>query len=361
MAAVNDKKSEKSKQDYYDTKQQAMEYYSENGVPIKMEEILNSMFYDNPYDVYGYLANYFEKYAKTPSITKIKSRTALDSRGQPSLQTSVYCTVKNIEKCLATVVSSNPQPHVLDNGKTEDKEKEEQERKEDIEAGIELIESEISEKLKELDPCHQQEIDQLLYDFISQKKAEKDAEASSNDENKSPSPQPAVPPSVDSPSKKKLASGKKGKAASVIIVVPDEPREGFLSGSSIVSSLSQAICCTGASISNQPLYQYIASLFNKSTDKYHLPLPMTTILQAGKASSGKLKCVKEFMLIPKPSMSVSEAMNYIQEIYNHIGKSFLHKSGVSGRYVNDIGALCPILEKVEQGLDLLQEAITSVG
>ena len=33
---------------------------------------------------------------------------------------------------------------------------------------------------------------------------------------------------------------------------------------------------------------------------------------------------------------------------------------VQGRYVNEMGALCPVLEKPEQGLDMLQEAVTSL-
>lgn len=41
----------------YDLKQKAFNYYLDNGVPQKMEEILNSMFYDNPEDVYGYLVS----------------------------------------------------------------------------------------------------------------------------------------------------------------------------------------------------------------------------------------------------------------------------------------------------------------
>lgn len=39
----------------YELKQKAVNYYDQNGVPKKMEEILNSMFYDNPDDVYGHL------------------------------------------------------------------------------------------------------------------------------------------------------------------------------------------------------------------------------------------------------------------------------------------------------------------
>uniref|UniRef100_A0A5F9DDA8 phosphopyruvate hydratase n=1 Tax=Oryctolagus cuniculus TaxID=9986 RepID=A0A5F9DDA8_RABIT len=36
-------------------KQQAMEYYQENGVPRRLEELLNSTFYLQPADVYGHL------------------------------------------------------------------------------------------------------------------------------------------------------------------------------------------------------------------------------------------------------------------------------------------------------------------
>ena len=39
----------------YELKEQAARYYAENGVPEKMEDILNSMFYDNPKDVYGHV------------------------------------------------------------------------------------------------------------------------------------------------------------------------------------------------------------------------------------------------------------------------------------------------------------------
>ena len=41
----------------YQLKQQAIEYYKDNGVPQKMEAILNSMFYDKPSDVFGHLVS----------------------------------------------------------------------------------------------------------------------------------------------------------------------------------------------------------------------------------------------------------------------------------------------------------------
>ena len=41
----------------YELKERAAKYYAENGVPQKMEEIMNDMFYDNPLDVYGHLVS----------------------------------------------------------------------------------------------------------------------------------------------------------------------------------------------------------------------------------------------------------------------------------------------------------------
>ena len=45
----------KEARELYELKERAAKFYAENGVPQKMEEILNSMFYDNPADVYGHL------------------------------------------------------------------------------------------------------------------------------------------------------------------------------------------------------------------------------------------------------------------------------------------------------------------
>ena len=39
-------------------KEKAIEYYNMNGIPQKMEQILNSTFYDNPDDVYGHLVSH---------------------------------------------------------------------------------------------------------------------------------------------------------------------------------------------------------------------------------------------------------------------------------------------------------------
>ena len=55
---MSEKEKSRQAKELYEIKQRAMEYYAENGVPQKMESILNNMFYDDPTDVYGHLVCY---------------------------------------------------------------------------------------------------------------------------------------------------------------------------------------------------------------------------------------------------------------------------------------------------------------
>jgi hypothetical protein len=46
----------RSRSDLVELKRQALEYFSMNAeIPKKVEEALNSLFYESPYDAFGYL------------------------------------------------------------------------------------------------------------------------------------------------------------------------------------------------------------------------------------------------------------------------------------------------------------------
>ena len=47
-------------------------------------------------------------------------------------------------------------------------------------------------------------------------------------------------------------------------------------------------------------------MFCQDSCKFSVPLPMVTMLYAGKASTGKLKCIKEVMIMPGPLKTVKE-------------------------------------------------------
>ena len=87
----------------------------------------------------------------------------MDGRGQATVQTEVYCTVKNKEKLVATSILSNESyPH--DTVKPEDKDTAEVERKKFIDAAIEYINTKLSEVLssESAKPTEQQQVDDLL-------------------------------------------------------------------------------------------------------------------------------------------------------------------------------------------------------
>ncbi|CAH1784880.1 unnamed protein product [Owenia fusiformis] len=338
----------------YELKQRAVEYYSENGVPKKMEELLNSMFYDDPEDVYGHVANYFEGYAKTPTINKVKAMEALDSKGQPTLQTEVYCKIKNFEKLVASSTSNSPNSRLSEAAKIEDIDEEMQEKKDSVTAAVGYINDTLNDKLHFLDPTNQSEADTLVSNEI--KKLQEDFEEKNKElEEKEPTPPPQETPP---PSKKGKSPTKKGKGPPVVII-PDEPLEKLFSGCNAVGALSKAICEAGAQVKNVPLYEHIATLrLKQAPGSYTLPVPMVTILQSGKAAPGKLNCVKEFMITPKPGMPVQEAAKHISNIYQVIAKQLFQKTGIAAKFVNDNGALVPTMDRPEQGLDMIQEAMT---
>ena len=54
---MDNKKSTRNIKDFRELKEKTIEYYKQNGVPKKMEEILNAMIFEDPDDVFGYIVS----------------------------------------------------------------------------------------------------------------------------------------------------------------------------------------------------------------------------------------------------------------------------------------------------------------
>ncbi|XP_076436308.1 enolase 4-like isoform X2 [Babylonia areolata] len=356
MSVSSNHKDAKEK---FELKEKVIAYYQENEVPQKMEDILNSMFYDDPEDVYGHLANFFDKFTKPALITKLTARQMLDGRGQPTIQTQVFCKIKNVEKLFSCCISPSPSTFLMDNAKLEERETEDQRKVESVKAAISYIGGEVSAKLKDLKPTQQSEVDSLILLYIQMLKAEEESRKQSEE---AEAPAEETKPATLSPKDKKAgrSSAKPRKGASAT-VIPEEPREQFIQGSELVSAVSQAVCVAGAYALGIPVYQHIANLYNAESSQLRMPLPMVPIMQSGKAAVGKLNCVKEFMIIPSPGLSYTQSLDYITGIYSYVEKTLTSKGGAGLKCVSETGALCPLFEKPEQGLDLLVEAITAAN
>ncbi|KAK3765998.1 hypothetical protein RRG08_002241 [Elysia crispata] len=342
--------------DTFALKQKAMKYYSENGIPSKMEQILNTMFYDDPSDVHGYLVNYFSQFTLEAVISKLSATQVYGSTGMPTIQTDAFCTVNNKEKKI--ISSTIPCTNIK--AKPDDREKAEIESQHSVVAALKAINTEISDALKGLNPKQQNEIDKILLSIIERMKSEETARKAHEDE-AIENPSPIIP--TEEKDKKKSAKGKGGKASAPLVIIPDRPLEVFTAGSEAVAAVSQAVCACAAIANNIPIYRHVGNLSRTkgALHEFRIPLPMVTIIQSGKSVPGKVNCVKEYMLVPGVSMTTEKSIEHIQHIYHYVAKSLATKLGPTAKFVNESGALCPQLETPTQALDMLQEAVNAQG
>ncbi|XP_066278362.1 enolase 4-like [Branchiostoma lanceolatum] len=345
--------SAREARELYELKQQAVKFYQDNLVPQRMEQVLNDMFYENPEDVYGHLAEYFQQFAKPPTVSQVTVGEVADCRGQPTIQAEIHGVVNNVDKvlCTVTVPTSKWDATIT--------EEEETEMAESLKVAMEYLAGPITEALSGTEVANQREGDQrvknfigkILEDFEEELKAKK-----AKEEEESPrAPTPKVAPS------EKGGKGKKGKGSATSVILPPQPKEELPRGIQAVCAASLALLEAGAQASRQPLYSHVAALRpGEVSSKLRLPLPMVCVYHGGRAGPGKLNCIKELLIMPKPGLPFKEAMRMLTNIHNQVGKALAAKSGVTARNTTDLGAYAPLYDKLEQPLDLVQEALAAL-
>ncbi|XP_058400069.1 enolase 4 isoform X4 [Diceros bicornis minor] len=259
-------------------KQQALEYYRENDVPRRLEELLNSTFYLQPADVYGHLANCFSKLAKPPTICKVVGKNVLDGLGLLTLQVEIFCTIQNFPKNICSVVIAT-HFEVHENDLPELVEAEGAERLEAVSTAVRWVNETITKELRGMAPSNQAEVDQVLRTFFENKvqedKERKELEKSLGDSTV-PTPSPLISPPPPPPPAKKNGQrqGKKDTLTEKPIVPPD-PVEPVLCGSMAIGAVSLAVAKTSAILGNNPLYLNISLL------KHHQPPPLKAETKKG--------------------------------------------------------------------------------
>ncbi|XP_048863006.1 enolase 4 isoform X3 [Brienomyrus brachyistius] len=333
----------KEDQEFYDLKHRAAEYYTVNGVPQKFEAALNCMFFEQPDDVYGYLANYFSRLSTRPVISKLKGSKVYDGKGQLTVQTEVLCTVRNEEKRVCSAVTSSECNLTIN----------ESDKREDcVTAALHWIDEALSTMLRGFDPADQTAVDKLLSDFFKEHFLEYQERQSRETEEKQaadPVYEPAPPPVT--PGHRK--AGHK------------EPQVPIIPGSMAIGCVSLAIAKAAAQLNSVPLYQHIRSLHpqQQGLGNVEMPLPMITLLHCGKASPGKLNLMEELIVIPTAKRSVRQIVAMVLELQKEITKMLntASKTGPVLNTVSDMGAMVVGYDQPEQPLDLLTEAANNLG
>ncbi|XP_025922860.1 enolase 4 [Apteryx rowi] len=364
---------------------EAAEYYRSREVPQRLEEALNTLFLLRPADLYGDLANYFSKFSKAPVICKLVGRKVLDGVGRPTLEVEIYCINKNYEKRIcSTVISSHSQ--ILENALSEATEDDEKERNDSVNTAVEWVNDSLNTMLRDLKPTDQCKVDKILGEYFT-KKAEEKKEIQKEDEEEATLSLPSCVPSATALSggKKAATIGKKVSGAERTIP-PAEPVESVLCGSLAIGGTSLAIAKAGATISRIPLYVHIALLKHDqdSPKEMTVPLPMVSLLNCGKFSPGKLKLMKEIMLIPPVQLSLKQSIERVLDIQREMMRLLepackgpspqladRKKGGARNtgkkvlppaiKRISHLGCLITGCDNLEQPLLLMQTACNNIG
>lgn len=143
----------------------------------------------------------------------------------------------------------------------------------------------------------------------------------------------------------------------VMLVLDGTPSKSVL-GANAILSVSMAVCKAAAMAKGVPLYQHVAELFGNPTDHYTMPIPMMNVLNGGKHAI-KSTDMQEFMVMPIGAPSIREAVRYGAEVFATLAK-ILKKQGFATT-VGDEGGYAPSLKANEEPLKLMIQAITEAG
>ncbi|XP_052002024.1 enolase 4 isoform X2 [Xyrauchen texanus] len=345
--------SRESKEDkeFYDLKNKAAEYYRSNGVPQRIEDALNEMFFQKPDDIYGYLANYFSRFSYTPVISRITGKEVFDGRGLPAVQIDVHCIIRNEEKMVCSAVMGGPYDGltggVAESGETISNS---DQLKLCVTTALKWIREHIGPMLQGISPKEQTNIDKLLSDFLmaryledkdSRNSEEEEEEEEEEEKNKNktetvsdPPPQ-ATPPSASTKDKKGSDKGKKGNGTEKPLP-PAEPPVPRLTGAMAVGVVSLAVAKTAARLGGLPLYKHIQSVRDQQAqNEIHLPVSMITILSCGKTSAGKLNLLEEVILLPSSPQRARQVIGMGLELQcemRRVLNGLACKAGSRGKY-----------------------------
>ena len=131
-----------------------------------------------------------------------------------------------------------------------------------------------------------------------------------------------------------------------------ENKKTFGANALLAVSLATARACANAY--GLPLYRYLGGIYGASVR----PIPMMNILNGGRHAENNID-IQEFMIVPTGASSFSEAVRIGAEVYASL-KELLKKRGLSVS-VGDEGGFAPNLNKDEDALDFLLEAIEKAG
>ena len=125
-------------------------------------------------------------------------------------------------------------------------------------------------------------------------------------------------------------------------------------GANAILGVSLAVAQAAAASQGMGLYRYVGGSNAKI-----LPVPMMNILNGGAHASNNVD-IQEFMIMPVSAGSWKEALRRCAEVFHSL-KLILNENAISVTGVGDEGGYAPMLERDEDALAFIVEAIKKAG
>lgn len=126
-------------------------------------------------------------------------------------------------------------------------------------------------------------------------------------------------------------------------------------GANAVLSVSQACFELGAACAEMPTFEYTSQKYGfPAPSPLHLPTPIFNLINGGKHGAGNLD-FQEFHCIPSSRKSFSKSLEMGSELYHLLKKTLIEKKATSS--VGDEGGFAPSLVSNTDAIELLVETI----
>ena len=142
-----------------------------------------------------------------------------------------------------------------------------------------------------------------------------------------------------------------------ILISCDGTADKSKMGANAILAVSLAVATVASKLKKKPLYEHFAEIYKDisgNVPKKTIPMPMFNILNGGEHADNNVD-IQEFMIIPSKAKNFSQVMQWSSEIYQSLKSILISKKYSSA--VGDEGGFAPSLNSNEEALKLIIEAI----
>jgi enolase len=129
-------------------------------------------------------------------------------------------------------------------------------------------------------------------------------------------------------------------------------------GANAILSVSQAVCELGAIVTGRPTFRYLSEKYGLAAlTAANMPTPIFNLINGGKHGAGNNLDFQEFHIIPSSSQSFTQALAAGDVIYQTLKGALVKRNAVYS--VGDEGGFAPNLYTNTDALELLVESINA--